>query len=195
MKIENERQVIEFIEAVFKRDHLRREFRRVFESIDTLTANLNKNAEQALLINLRSYLDESAAELDVAEQTVDALLPHARTYRGMLALSAELNLGAEDRLSDVDADTIAPNTPCPPEPSQEFQVEAASCFEAPPSGPKLAGALDENDPFDESPPDRPPRFDDLKEDIEPSQMMHIIEDREYREEEMLFRLNGNETDV
>jgi hypothetical protein len=189
MSIENEKQVVEFIEAIFRRDHLRREFRRVYESIDALTADLNKDAEQILLVNLRSYLDESAAELDVAEQTVDALLPHARAYRGML----ELHSKDEEADADATGDTLAPDTPPPPSLSG-IDVRGAQSFDARPIGPQIGGAVG-IDPYDESPPDRPTPFDDLPLEMETTNIMHVIEEKGLREEDMLFWLNGSETDV
>ena len=78
MLMENERQAIEFIEAVFRREHLQDEFRRWSEAADTLCQGLSLEATSVFLGNLRSFLEETAARLDVAEQTVSALLPAAR---------------------------------------------------------------------------------------------------------------------
>ena len=75
--MENEREIIEFIEAVYRRDHLRDEFQRFSSAVDDLCNGLPPEAELVLLGNIRSLLEETAAHLDVAEQTVNALLPAA----------------------------------------------------------------------------------------------------------------------
>ncbi len=198
MRNEHDEQIIEFIEAVSKREHLRGEFRRIFESIDGLSAGLDRDAEQVFLINTRSYLEQIASELDVAEQTVDALLSQARTYRGMLALSVD-PIPEDERDSVMTGDTLMPAERADASLSS-VRVKAPS-FEAPPMGMTVERPISEVstrevDPFDESPPDRPDRYDDIRERMKQVEMVQWVdEDRARHEENMLFWHCGNEMEL
>ena len=87
--MENEQHIIEFIEAVYRREHLRDEFQRFSGAVDSLCRGLPPEAELVLLGNIRSLLEDTAAHLDVAEQTVNALLPSARQTLETWAWDAE----------------------------------------------------------------------------------------------------------
>lgn len=193
-----EHQVADFIELVHRRDHLRQEFSRVYDAIDDWGDALDADAFQIVLNNVRTYLDELAAELDVAEQTTSALLPQMKAYlesesEPPCTVELEGDPPAEfpSGMDGVSSDAQAP--PVPSETEQLYSEEAAAASfddDVPEDGTADTVAPDSPFPFDDLPEesedyDAAMPFDALPEELdEPA-----LDDIAAGEDEMLFWLN------